>query len=129
MKLLLVILVGKKVNSVVWSNLSHTIYYLRCYYLIFMIKVLWKYCKYNNSPIKMKVSFKKKRANNTPLSWGLDKWHSLPNLKIKNTLLLKIWKNNTSPLLLILVIEYSNFLEDSLYQSLTMVSEKSIHIK
>ena len=38
---------------------------------------------------------------------------------------LKFEKNNTPPLLLILVTEYPNFLEDSFYQGLTMVSKRA----
>lgn len=59
-----------------------------------------------------------------------------PQIRNEKTLIFfEIWKkkNNISlpPLLLILVIEYFNFLKDSLslYQSLTMVSNKSTHIK
>ena len=58
------------------------------------------------------------RNDTHPETW---KEKTLPSLRFE--------KNNTPSLLLILVTEYSNFLKDSLYQSLTMVSEKSIHIK
>ena len=42
---------------------------------------------------------------------------------------LRFEKNYTHPLPLILVIEYSKILTDSFYQSLTIVSKNSIHIK
>ena len=54
--------------------------------------------------------------------------HKLEEKKKKNPLL-RFEKYNTSPFLLIFVTEYSYFLKDFLYQSLTMVSKKSIHIK
>ena len=58
------------------------------------------------------------RNDTHPQTW---KEKTLPSLRFE--------KNNTPSLLLILVTKYSNFLKDFLYQSLTMVSEKSIHIK
>ena len=84
----------------------------------------------NQASIFSQKEKKKLRTNYTLFPLGLGEWLSSPNLKGKKYFPpLRFEKNDTHSLPLILVTEYSKFLTNSFYQSLTIISKNSIHIK